>query len=229
MPPITHIIVLMGIVVLILVVLYALVRIYSHMNPSETDTEAAAATVPTRNPGSSDQRKRGKGRISRKVLAASLVAKCRVIADDDSDDTDSERNSHDDCNECPICLSELSEPIAGPDGKSEDNWLSKLPCGHTFHEECIVGGWVKKGRGLRCPICNYDLVSLTISEDKEPNNGAKAEAKEDSTVEQVDGPELTNIGSAPERTGTPEQTDAPAPTNVGNDVGPHQLMTVVVL
>lgn len=51
---------------------------------------------------------------------------------------------------CSICL-----------GEYEDNEkLSKLPCGHIFHEECI-DSWC--ANHTRCPLCNYDLNQQSSS------------------------------------------------------------------
>lgn len=47
---------------------------------------------------------------------------------------------------CSICLGEYEE----------DEELSKLPCTHIYHEECI-GAWCSNH--TRCPLCNYDLES----------------------------------------------------------------------
>jgi len=45
---------------------------------------------------------------------------------------------------CSICLCEYEE------GET----LSKLPCGHIYHDNCITA-WVE--RHVRCPLCNFDL------------------------------------------------------------------------
>lgn len=57
-------------------------------------------------------------------------------------DTDGEHHLKDAA--CSICLCEYEE------GES----LSKLPCGHIYHDNCITA-WVE--RHVRCPLCNFDL------------------------------------------------------------------------
>jgi Ring finger domain len=53
-------------------------------------------------------------------------------------------SSVDDEPHCSICLGEYED--------GED--LSKLPCGHIYHNECI-GSWCSNH--TRCPLCNTDL------------------------------------------------------------------------
>lgn len=47
---------------------------------------------------------------------------------------------------CSICLGEYEEGEA----------LSKLPCSHIYHDDCI-DSWCSNH--IRCPLCNYDLES----------------------------------------------------------------------
>lgn len=49
---------------------------------------------------------------------------------------------------CSICLCEYEE------GEK----LISLPCKHIFHDECITS-WTNNNK--RCPLCNYDLESVT--------------------------------------------------------------------
>jgi hypothetical protein len=57
---------------------------------------------------------------------------------------------HDGCEppSCTICLGDYE------DGEE----LVKLPCGHTYHNECI-GAWTAEHS--KCPLCNLDLESVT--------------------------------------------------------------------
>jgi Ring finger domain len=55
---------------------------------------------------------------------------------------------------CSICLGEYEE--------GED--LSKLPCSHIYHDECITS-WCSNH--IRCPLCNYDLESEPASNNNE--------------------------------------------------------------
>jgi len=56
--------------------------------------------------------------------------------------------------ECVICCNTVEE--AGVDGL----WR-QLPCGHTFHEHCLLQ-WL--ARSHRCPLCRYDLHQSYASE-----------------------------------------------------------------
>lgn len=56
----------------------------------------------------------------------------------------------DDAPHCSICL-----------GEYEDNEVvSKLPCGHMYHDDCI-GSWCSNH--TRCPLCNTDLEITTTT------------------------------------------------------------------
>jgi Ring finger domain len=55
---------------------------------------------------------------------------------------------------CSICLGEYEE--------GEE--LSKLPCSHIYHDECITS-WCSNH--IRCPLCNYDLESEPASNNNE--------------------------------------------------------------
>lgn len=52
---------------------------------------------------------------------------------------------------CTICLGDYE------DGEE----LVKLPCGHTYHSECI-GAWTAEHS--KCPLCNLDLLETIASE-----------------------------------------------------------------
>lgn len=50
---------------------------------------------------------------------------------------------------CSICLGEYEE----------DEKLTKLPCSHIYHEECI-NSWCSNH--TRCPLCNFDLEETPV-------------------------------------------------------------------
>uniref|UniRef100_A0A0G4HXV3 RING-type domain-containing protein n=1 Tax=Chromera velia CCMP2878 TaxID=1169474 RepID=A0A0G4HXV3_9ALVE len=55
--------------------------------------------------------------------------------------------------ECPICL----------DGVNQDDWEAEfLPCGHTFHRQCMREAR-RGGVGGHCPICREPLPGSTIT------------------------------------------------------------------
>lgn len=58
---------------------------------------------------------------------------------------DGGNDHHDKDAACSICLCEYE------DG---EDLLSRLPCGHIYHDDCITA-WVE--RHVRCPLCNFDL------------------------------------------------------------------------
>jgi hypothetical protein len=53
---------------------------------------------------------------------------------------------------CSICLCEYEEKET----------LVRLPCKHIYHNDC-VGSWCSNH--TRCPLCNFDLESVTCSEE----------------------------------------------------------------
>eukprot|EP00403_Amphidinium_massartii_P002171 CAMPEP_0178379018 /NCGR_PEP_ID=MMETSP0689_2-20121128/4724_1 /TAXON_ID=160604 /ORGANISM="Amphidinium massartii, Strain CS-259" /LENGTH=269 /DNA_ID=CAMNT_0019999103 /DNA_START=15 /DNA_END=820 /DNA_ORIENTATION=- len=55
--------------------------------------------------------------------------------------------------ECVICCNTADDVGAQEDGTSPARWR-KLPCGHGFHEECLLQ-WLQ--RSHRCPLCRHDL------------------------------------------------------------------------
>lgn len=61
--------------------------------------------------------------------------------------------------ECTICLDDTT---------SSARWRS-LPCGHVFHESCLVQ-WLQ--RAHRCPLCRLDLHAAYL--DGEPNASPSA-------------------------------------------------------
>ncbi|KAI2510288.1 RING-type zinc-finger protein [Fragilaria crotonensis] len=63
---------------------------------------------------------------------------------------------------CTICLGDYE------DGEE----LVKLPCGHTYHNECI-GAWTAEHS--KCPLCNLDLESVpnadsNVASSSQPDN-----------------------------------------------------------
>lgn len=58
---------------------------------------------------------------------------------------------------CSICLCEYEL----------GDRLVRLPCGHVYHDEC-VGAWTSDH--VRCPLCNFDLESLSNGNDDGDNN-----------------------------------------------------------
>nr|XP_012221571.1 PREDICTED: E3 ubiquitin-protein ligase RNF181 [Linepithema humile] len=65
--------------------------------------------------------------------------------------------------QCPVCLKEFQ---TGDKAKS-------MPCGHTFHQECILP-WLEKTNS--CPLCRYELP--TDDEDYEMYRKEKKRAVE---------------------------------------------------
>ncbi|GAB2260255.1 hypothetical protein Droror1_Dr00011110 [Drosera rotundifolia] len=51
---------------------------------------------------------------------------------------------------CAMCLEEFEE------GSSTTRCLTRLPCSHVYHGECI-GKWLEKS--CCCPLCRYELPS----------------------------------------------------------------------
>uniref|UniRef100_A0A915AIE8 RING-type domain-containing protein n=1 Tax=Parascaris univalens TaxID=6257 RepID=A0A915AIE8_PARUN len=50
--------------------------------------------------------------------------------------------------QCPICICEWKN--------NESEKLIRMPCGHIFHENCILP-WLKRTNS--CPVCRYELPS----------------------------------------------------------------------
>lgn len=57
-------------------------------------------------------------------------------------DHSDEQNDHDNCN---ICLEQYKEGVS----------VTKLPCKHIFHTECIKA-WLC-GEKINCPVCRHDV------------------------------------------------------------------------
>jgi len=70
---------------------------------------------------------------------------------------------------CSICLCEYEE------GES----LTRLPCGHVYHEEC-VSAWVSNH--VRCPLCNYDLEEDASSSSLPSSSATTSSSENDSNV-----------------------------------------------
>ncbi|GAB2260252.1 hypothetical protein Droror1_Dr00011107 [Drosera rotundifolia] len=51
---------------------------------------------------------------------------------------------------CVMCLEDFEE------GSSTRRWLTRLPCSHVYHSECIMK-WLEKS--CCCPLCRYELPS----------------------------------------------------------------------
>lgn len=54
--------------------------------------------------------------------------------------------------DCSVCLNELIL-CGGDDGDGEER-VSRMPCGHVYHESCILT-WLKKRNC--CPLCRKPL------------------------------------------------------------------------
>merc|ERR1719198_2952083 len=52
---------------------------------------------------------------------------------------------------CPVCLEDFDE----------DRTISRTPCEHVFHTECLRG-WLEVARA--CPLCRQDLTEPLPSE-----------------------------------------------------------------
>lgn len=85
--------------------------------------------------------------------AKKLMEKLRALGDVDAGGT------------CPICL----EDFAGDNGVSDN--AVKLPCGHEYHEHCLLQ-WCQKGSHL-CPYCG-PYCSLDLSDDEEEQHVVSA-------------------------------------------------------
>mmetsp|Transcript_10823 Transcript_10823/g.16113 ORF Transcript_10823/g.16113 Transcript_10823/m.16113 type:complete len:403 (+) Transcript_10823:58-1266(+) len=72
---------------------------------------------------------------------------------------------------CSICLCEYEE----------GDEVTMLPCNHMYHEACVKE-WT--GQSQRCPLCNYDLMSMQESSARSAsaNNSASLEAAPASVV-----------------------------------------------
>ncbi len=90
-------------------------------------------------------------------------SKCKAALKRIDDDTVSARNGTYRAKSCPICLEdfETSEEKKSEDevpliasNKKDDNPRVALPCGHVFHEKCILE-WTEGEGGNRstCPVC----------------------------------------------------------------------------
>lgn len=53
---------------------------------------------------------------------------------------------------CTVCLEEFGS--GGGDGIAGTPRASRMPCGHVFHEECIVA-WLN--RSHYCPVCRFEM------------------------------------------------------------------------
>jgi len=81
--------------------------------------------------------------------------------------------------ECPICLEES--------GEGRRRWRS-LPCGHAFHERCLLR-WLRQAR--RCPLCRLDLHAAA-----DPRAGPPAEASAHAAVAAAASRDCTTAASA---------------------------------
>jgi Ring finger domain len=66
--------------------------------------------------------------------------------------------------ECSVCMEQLSDGVA----------ISRMPCGHVFHINCIVA-WL--GQSCACPECRYEIETM----DQHYEIGRKNRMKERAT------------------------------------------------
>lgn len=96
----------------------------------------------SQNPGVSDEAKATWKRFSYQAARDKVESRrgsYGSVAQDDTLKLASDEEPH-----CSICLGEYEE--------GEE--LTKLPCSHIYHDDCI-GSWTQ--HHIRCPLCNYDL------------------------------------------------------------------------
>lgn len=75
--------------------------------------------------------------------------------------------------ECSVCLEDLKPP------------LEILPCGHIFHNPCIIQ-WLVDGNSLQCPLCRDNLSTELLnayldraqSDSQEQASGARVQIQE---------------------------------------------------
>ena len=109
--------------------------------------------------------------------------------------------------ECSICLTEISN--------EQDTIL--LPCGHMFHDKCIVQ-WLKIHN--TCPLCRYEIQSNDENYEKERNkrNQQREEhIRRNSTIRPVDLNNPESINDALNRN-INMQGENPATVVEGNEV-----------
>jgi Ring finger domain len=95
------------------------------------------------------------------LVAKGLYGSVSLREDDDDDlkKPSASGGVQDEEPHCSICLGEYEE------GET----LTKLSCGHLFHEECI-SSWCSNH--TRCPLCNYDLNSVVTKSSEAGNANA---------------------------------------------------------
>merc|ERR1719401_275330 len=60
---------------------------------------------------------------------------------------------------CCICLEEGPE-----EGAESDMRWRRLPCSHSFHEECAIE-WLRRARG--CPVCRMDIHTAYLQREQD--------------------------------------------------------------
>jgi len=102
----------------------------------------------THNPGVSDEAKAAWTKFSYKAARDKVESRrgsYGSVAQEDTLKLASDEEPH-----CSICLGEYEE--------GEE--LTKLPCSHIYHDECI-GSWTQ--HHIRCPLCNYNLETSGVA------------------------------------------------------------------
>eukprot|EP00180_Rhodochaete_pulchella_P001361 Plantae.Rhodophyta-Rhodochaete_pulchella.ctg21670.p1 GENE.Plantae.Rhodophyta-Rhodochaete_pulchella.ctg21670~~Plantae.Rhodophyta-Rhodochaete_pulchella.ctg21670.p1 ORF type:complete len:171 (-),score=9.48 Plantae.Rhodophyta-Rhodochaete_pulchella.ctg21670:52-504(-) len=141
---------------------------------------------------------------TRKRLAALVTSECRESTQAEEEGTSES---------CPVCLDELvkdheerseaDEKEADLESAEEPSFVSRLPCGHRFHESCIVDGWIRTGRGTTCPMCNCELEQLFGDERKQEIDSGDAADQESACPANQNAPPTTQTVAHEETGATP--------------------------
>jgi hypothetical protein len=57
-------------------------------------------------------------------------------------------NEYNPTDDCPICQNEFGTTQA----------IFKTPCGHLFHNNCLLSWCDEKGGDIECPMCRSDIA-----------------------------------------------------------------------